>query len=249
MKRRLIIAAYIIIGVVLFKLAFSYGYNEWVISKYEEEDYSENFNLLEVANVNEPYIAYYNNGNVMYRLEDYRRAIEYYEKALEYVLPEGKECPIRINLALAKLALMDPDYMAREHIDESLEIMQECLDILSEENCANDYGYGHNNRAQRLYDEIKDLMEETKKEKEKQDQQKESEQETSDESQDESDSSESNSNPNQSDKDKKKSRKKQIQDEMQRRMSDANKQRQFDRKRSRMQDEDWIWEYDEQPVW
>ena len=122
MKRRLIVAAYIIIGVVLFKLAFSYGYNEWVISKYEEEDYSENFNLLEVANVNEPYIAYYNNGNVMYRLEDYRRAIEYYEKALEYVLPEGKECPIRINLALAKLALMDPDYMAREHIDESLHV-------------------------------------------------------------------------------------------------------------------------------
>ena len=58
MRKTIIITVYVILGLLLFKFAFTYGYNEWVISKYEEEDYSENFALLEVMNVNETYIVY-----------------------------------------------------------------------------------------------------------------------------------------------------------------------------------------------
>ena len=198
MTKRIIIIAYILVGLVLFKFAFTYGYNEWVISKYEEENYDENFNLLEVANFNEPYIVYYNNGNVCYKRQDYERAIEYYETSLAKDPPEGKECPVRINLALAKLALLGEDCMTPEKIEDTIEILEECLAILSEEECATDEGDGHNNRAQRLYDEIKEMLEQAQQEQQQQQQQ--SQQESSDQSQQNSDQSQSdNSDQSQSD--------------------------------------------------
>ena len=79
MKKKIIIAAFTVVGLILFKFAFTFIYNEWVISKYEEKDYSENFNLLEMFNFSEPYVVYYNNGNVKYQLKRYEEAIEYYE--------------------------------------------------------------------------------------------------------------------------------------------------------------------------
>ena len=112
MIKRIIITSYVIVGLVLFKFAFTYGYNEWVKSKYEKGDYTENYNLLEVANFNEPYIVYYNNGNVSYQRQDYEVAIEYFETALTKNPPEEKECLIRINLVLSKLALLGEDAFA-----------------------------------------------------------------------------------------------------------------------------------------
>ncbi|MBR3032659.1 MAG: tetratricopeptide repeat protein, partial [Clostridiales bacterium] len=164
MIKRIIIASYVLIGLVLFKFAFSYGYNEWVNGKYEEGDYTENYNLLEVANINEPYIVYYNNGNVMYQRQDYELAIEYFEKALTKNPPEEKECLVRINLVLSKLALLGEDAFSPEKIEDTIELLEECLDILSEKGCATDEGDGHNNRAQRLYDEIKEMLDQAKQE-------------------------------------------------------------------------------------
>ena len=171
MIKRIIIASYVLIGLVLFKFAFSYGYNEWVNGKYEEGDYTENYNLLEVANINEPYIVYYNNGNVSYQKQDYELAIEYYEKALTKNPPEEKECLIRINLVLSKLALLGEDAFSPEKIEDTIELLEECLDILSEKGCATDEGDGHNNRAQRLYDEIKEMLDQAKQEQQQQQQQ------------------------------------------------------------------------------
>ena len=169
MIKRIIITSYVIVGLVLFKFAFTYGYNEWVKSKYEKGDYTENYNLLEVANFNEPYIVYYNNGNVSYQRQDYEVAIEYFETALTKNPPEEKECLIRINLVLSKLALLGEDAFAKENIDDTIELLQECLDILSEKGCATDEGDGHNNRAQRLYDEIKEMLEQAQQAKEQND--------------------------------------------------------------------------------
>lgn len=215
MIKRIIIIAYVLVGLVLFKFAFTYGYNEWVISKYEEENYDENFSLLEVANFNEPYIVYYNNGNVMYKRQDYEEAIKYYETALEKDPPEGKECPVRINLALAKLALLGDDAMAPENLEETIKVLKECLYILSEEECATDDGNGHNNRAQRLYDEIKEMLEQAEQQQESSnqdqsqnsDQSNQSDQSNSDQSQnsdqsnqsDQSNSDQSNSDQSNSD--------------------------------------------------
>jgi len=187
MKKKIIIAAFTVVGLILFKFAFQFIYNEWVISKYEEQDYSENFNLLEMLNVNEPYIVYYNNGNVQYKLKNYKEAIKYYEQSLENNPPEGKECPIRINLALANLGLLKDDCFSEKEIDNTIAILKKCLEILSEDGCATDDGDGHDNRAQRLYDEIKELLEQAEQEKQEQEQQQ------SESSEDPSDSSDSSS--------------------------------------------------------
>ncbi len=176
MKKSITIAAYTIVLLLLFKFAFTYGYNEWVISKYEDGDYSENFSLLEVFNFTEPYIVYYNNGNVMYQKMDYEAAIEYYEQALDENPPEGKECPIRINLALAKLKLLGEDYLTPEKIEDTIDLLEECLDILSEEDCANEDDDGHDNRAQRLYNEIKEMLDQAQQEQEQQQQEQQQQQ-------------------------------------------------------------------------
>ncbi|MBO4926883.1 MAG: tetratricopeptide repeat protein [Clostridiales bacterium] len=237
MRKRIIIAAYAVVGLLLFKFAFTYGYNEWVISKYDDGDYSENFSLLEIFNFTEPYIVYYNNGNVMYQNKDYEAAIEYYEKALEMDPPEGKECPIRINLALAKLALLGEDAMTPENIEDTIELLEECLDILSEDNCANDKGKGHDNRAQRLYDEIKEMLEQA--EQEQQQQQKDQDQQQDEEEK----------KKQQQEEQQKQQRQQEIEDEMERRNDESNQQRQEERKQSLAQDQDWNWYYDEIPVW
>ena len=242
MRKTIIITVYVILGLLLFKFAFTYGYNEWVISKYEEEDYSENFALLEVMNVNEPYIVYYNNGNVMYQRMDYEAAVDYYVQALEHNPPEGKECAIRINLALTKLEFLGDDFMMPQNIDKSIELLEECLDILSEDDCANDEGTGHNNRAQRLYNEIKDLLEQLKKEKEQQE---------TDSNQSQSGQGESSQDPSesQSQSESIEQRQSEIEDEMERKMSSANDQRQQERKENQENAEDWNWYYDDHPVW
>ena len=274
MKKNIIIVCYSVVLVVLFKLAFTFGYNEWVISKYEEEDYSENFSLLEMFNVNEPYIVYYNNGNVMYQRKDYEAAIDYYEQALANNPPEGKECPIRINLALAKLALLEDDWLSEEKIEDSIELLEECLDILSEEECATEDGDGHDNRAQRLYDEIKELLDQAEQE---QQQQEESKQQESQQNSDDSNNSDSNNSDqssesgdetsegsdgsgNSDDEESKRasesekeasesSRQQEIEDEMSQRMDKSNDQRQEERKKNLQQGEEWNWNYDDQPVW
>lgn len=197
MIKRIIIASYVLIGLVLFKFAFSYGYNEWVNGKYEEGDYTENYNLLEVANINEPYIVYYNNGNVMYQRQDYELAIEYFEKALTKNPPEEKECLIRINLVLSKLALLGEDAFSPEKIEDTIELLEECLNILSEKGCATDEGDGHNNRAQRLYDEIKEMLDQAKQEQQQQQQQQQSDSDQSDSS-NQSESSDPSDGSNQS---------------------------------------------------
>ena len=264
MKKRIIIAAYVIAGVIFFKFAFTYFYNEWVISKYEEGDYTENFNLLEVANVNEPYIVYYNNGNVLYQRQDYELAIEYYETALDNHPPEGKECPIRINLVLAKLELLGDDCFTPEKIDHTIDELYDCLDILSEEGCATDDDDGHDNRAQRLYNEIKEMLEQAEQEQQEQQQQQQQQQQQSDQSDqsnqsDQSDSSDSNNGNNGSDttedpaeksrRESQEARQQEIEEEMDRRMSTANDQRQRERKKSQAEGDEWNFFYDEIPVW
>ncbi|MBO4747462.1 MAG: hypothetical protein J5607_05340 [Clostridiales bacterium] len=258
MRRSIIVVAYVVLGLLLFKFAFTYGYNEWVISKYEDEDYSENFALLEVMNVSEPYIVYYNNGNVMYQRMDYEAALEYYEKALDNNPPEGKECAIRINMALTKLKFLPEDYTNPEKIDDSIELLEDCLDILSEDDCANEYGDGHNNRAQRLYDEIKDILDHIRDEKEQQESQSQQQSDPSNQS-DPSDSNQSGGQngsdtqmspeESQSLSESQESRQQDIEDELESKMSSAQGQRQRERKSNEENMEDWNWYYDDHPIW
>ena len=270
MKKGIITAAFLVVGLVLLKFSFTYFYNEWVIAQYNKGDYSENFNLLELFNVVEPYIVHYNNGNVYYQQGDYEEAIDEYETALEKNPPEGKECPIRINLALSKLALLDDDALSKEKIDDTIEVLKDCLEILSEDGCATDDGDGHNNRAQRLYDEIKEMLEQAEDEKEQQEQNDPSDPSDPSDSSDPSDGSGSdgsgsaqseNSDGSGSDPSdgsggqdpdesrRQSERESQIESEMNDRMSKSNDQRQAERRRSQQNSQDWNWYYDDMPVW
>lgn len=114
------------------------------------------------------YIYHYNKGNSFYEKEDYVSAISCYEKALNCHMPEKKECDVRVNLALAKMyttkvkemesfASMKEDE-AQAAWEEIVTVGEECLDILSAQECAKEEGDGHDREAQKLYDEIKKLL-------------------------------------------------------------------------------------------
>lgn len=242
MKKTILIAVYTIAAIILFKFAFTYCYNEWVISKYCEEDYSENFSLLEVGNLTEKYIVHFNNGNIRYRLYDYEMAIEEYEKALALNPPEGKECSIRVNLALAKLGLLEPEWLAKENIEQSIEILKECLEILSEDDCANEDGDGHDEEAQQLYNEILEMLQQA--EQEQQEQQEEESQQQQQQSSDGGDDEQQKSEQESKDQ-----RESSIESEMQSQNQGANDDRRDEERRDAENGEGWNYNYDEENIW
>ena len=184
--KRLIIAIYIILIIMLVIFMYRYLVNEKFISLYEDGEYEEeNIESLSLLNINEPYIYYYNLGNIYYKNGDFDKAIESYEKALELNKAKEKECDIRINLALAKLEKIDDDYNQEENIDETIDILDDAREVLLEEECATEDGDGHNSEAQELKEDIDDFEEELKKNK-KEENDKDSDKDKDEEQQDNS---------------------------------------------------------------
>lgn len=58
---------------------------------------------LYLTNINEPYIVYYNHGNILYKKGKYQEAIINYEKALSKHPPKKYICKIKINLLYAQV--------------------------------------------------------------------------------------------------------------------------------------------------
>ncbi len=105
------------------------------------------------------YIYFYNQGNDRYERLDYAGAIESYEHAINANPPHFKECSVRVNLALAMIYNMGPDWALPENIDSSIETLMAARDILLEDGCATDDGDGHSEPAQQLKEEIDKLLE------------------------------------------------------------------------------------------
>lgn len=174
MKKEIKIVA-IVLGVLLLLffglLAFNYFYNEITISKYEEHDYSQNDDLITHTSVFQAYMAHYNNGNIHYQKGEYQEAIEDYKLALEANPPhENEECDIRVNLALAIIGTLPEDYDAPQNIDQSIATLEEARDYLLEEECAKNEEDGHDKDAQKLKEEIDQLIEKLKQQKQSQSQ-------------------------------------------------------------------------------
>lgn len=168
MKKRIIICLYIIALLVFLKLLVSYLYNEHLNKNYYQGDYNSFYDMLTYLNFPESYIAYYNNGNVYYRREEYGKAADLYRKALDsnprhY---EGKmdECDVRINLALAMVRGLGDDYNIPEKKEESLSVLYEARDVLLEDGCATENDDGHSQKAERLKKEIEKMIEELENE-------------------------------------------------------------------------------------
>lgn len=135
------------------KQTFNFLYNESLISDYERGDYSVD-NILEFANIFEPYIVYYNNGNVAYRQMDYESAMNYYQQAIDHDEDHEAQCKTRINFALTHIATLPDDYDEIENIPASLETLYAALEVLTEEDCDE-----HNRQAEKLREDIEDEIE------------------------------------------------------------------------------------------
>ncbi len=157
----------IIMGIFIFALSMMLLYRLFVnhdfVSKYNDGviDVTGEEKLLEF-NFPESYLPYYNLGNAAYKNGDYNSAISYYTKALENYPPEGKDCKIRINLALALCDTIDfYNLNTQEKVDTALFILYKARDVLLEKGCAvsEEGQVGHDADAQQLKEDIDRMIE------------------------------------------------------------------------------------------
>ena len=137
--------------------------NHDYVSSYMKGDYkTEAEEGLLSMNFPESFVPYYNLGNAAYRYGDYNSAISYYTKALENYPPEGKDCKIRINLALALCDTIDfYNLNTQEKVDTALFILYKARDVLLEKGCAvsEEGQVGHDADAQQLKEDIDRMIE------------------------------------------------------------------------------------------
>ena len=170
-KVAIICSIYCIIVLTLFKLVFSYFFNEKIIFSYNNGIYNENdVKKLLIFNIFEPCVARYNYGNILYQKGDFDLAITEYKKALSFVFSEPQECSIRINLALAMLKKIDFEI---EEKDAIIQKLNEAEEVLCEKGCASmdDINF-HNDTAQTLKNDIENMknkINDTKSDEKKED--------------------------------------------------------------------------------
>ena len=145
----------IILLIFLFKLACSFTINEIIIKNYNNGLYnSALIKTLYTFNFNQPYIVYYNEGNILYKKENYYEAIEQYNKALGKKPPHKKACDIRINLTLATIKTINSNEYKTIYND-----LEDAKNILYENNCASPTdNSGYSQDAEKLEEEIKELQ-------------------------------------------------------------------------------------------
>lgn len=158
MKHKKVLTKIWIVFIVLWlAVLVNYSANAKMIRQYKRGVYTEN--KMSWMGILQPYIAPYNKGNVHYQRGEYELAVEQYEKALLKNPPHRKECKIRINLALAKLAMINPDDITAANVNEIIAQLEDARDILLEDGCANNEDTGHSRDAQTLKDEIDQMIE------------------------------------------------------------------------------------------
>lgn len=143
--------------IFLMKLLFSFSINEIIIWNYNNNVYNTTLvKTLYIFNFIEPYIAYYNEGNVLYKTGNYEEAINKYSKSLKKNPPQSKVCDIRINLSLAMIKLVDST-----NYNTAFNQLEEAKNNLYNNNCASftdESGYSKD--AEKLEQEIKNLQDE-----------------------------------------------------------------------------------------
>lgn len=166
--------------IIFTGLAVNYVKNEKMIEHYENDIFRESD--ISILGFVQPYIYYYNKGNILYKQGEYELAVESYQKALRSYVPKYKECAIRINMALAMVTPIDMENVTPENKDEIITILETARDILVEEGCANmEDDYGHSGDAQTLKNEIDAYLEMLKNPEESEKEKQEPDTETSEE--------------------------------------------------------------------
>ncbi len=140
---------------------------------------------LTILNVPEGYVPFYNAGNAYYKREQYDLAIDRYQRALDCHPSDGRECPIRVNLALAMIHKIDFENLnSDKKIDQAIQQLRSARLVLTEEGCAAPEGPdGHDPEAQKLREEIDELIKQLEQMKQNQDQNQDEEEQQQEEQQ------------------------------------------------------------------
>lgn len=152
----------VLLFLLLVKAIFGYLVNKSFVDHFKDGTYNKAFeDILVGSTLFERYVPIYNRANQYYQEGDYESAISYYAAALSYNIPEGKECDIRVNYALALINLLDPETYADEaNAANSWQIILTAEAVLVEDECAKFRpDTGHDETAQKLLDEIEKLKE------------------------------------------------------------------------------------------
>ena len=153
--KKMIKIFFIINALILIRLISSLMINNIIKEDYKKQVYdSKLIKSLYIFNFNQPYIAYYNEGNILYNLEEYEKAKEKYEQALSKRPAKEKVCLIRVNLSLAIIKAIDTSAFNQ---------LEEAKNNLYNNNCANPIDdSGYSKKAEQLEEEIKKLEEQLK---------------------------------------------------------------------------------------
>ena len=165
MKRKILVAIYIILILIVVKLFYNIAVNSILINKYNKGQYSERqAKVLTLTTFAQNYVANYNYGNILYQNGEYEKAIAEYQKALKGIIPKDKECKIRINYALATCKTVQVNESDQDSINTAIEKYETSIDILTEKGCANkNNDNGHNPEAVRLKKDIQKEIDRLKK--------------------------------------------------------------------------------------
>lgn len=199
---------------VYAKMVDSGNYYILMESMEDEERYT---NMEEKVLEFLPYDAYimdYNLANAHYKNADYSKAQIYYEKCLEFELPQDRDCSVRINLTMTKIQQIDFNtiYTGYEAFKNDEEVDKEALidkidgvinelkedrEIITVNNCAGaEDDNGHSQEAESLKKDIDDKIKELEDMKEeiqkKIDEEKQEQQQDQQEQQDNNDQNEEN---------------------------------------------------------
>lgn len=159
MKRKILIAIYIILILITIKLFSNSIINHFLINKYNNGQYSEKqAKSLTYLNYIQSYVAYYNYGNILYQNGEYEAAIEKYKKALKGNIPKDKECNIRINYALSICKTVQVNEKEQDSIKNAIKTYEAAIEILTEKSCDL-----HNQKAQKLKKDIQKEINRLKK--------------------------------------------------------------------------------------
>ena len=146
----------IVLAILLLKFSYTFFVNEIIINNYNNEKYNTTLiKTLYPLNFFESYIAYHNEGNLLYRSEKYSEAKEKYKKAIESNVPDDRICDVRINLSLAMLKEIDDSFDYQKAYNQ----LEEAKNNLYNNNCASPIDRsGSSQDAENLEEAIKQLQ-------------------------------------------------------------------------------------------
>nr|MCR4901348.1 tetratricopeptide repeat protein [Butyrivibrio sp.] len=167
----LIVMVFIIVITVL--MGYRLMANTIFAKAYEKGEYKQSLEKsLESNSIVDPYLVEYNLGCSYYAQGNYEEAKAYFEKSLMYDIPEKKECPVRINLALTITKLIDFETINTQYasfkegeeidkeelsglIEDAITQLQSAREVLTQVNCAGkEDDNGHSAEAESLKKDI-----------------------------------------------------------------------------------------------